>query len=127
MQLLVIINKVVIKINVDANVKNKLIKKYVIKDLFGILVFVSVNVIIRVILASIWTLKILNAEKKKVDNLVEECTETIKEVKLVEITLKNENSYHKYSSCKVYIVFMMVIFFQFLLELLFILFIIIGL
>ena len=60
MQLFVIIN-VGIKINGDVNVKNYLIKTYVIKDLFGILVIV--NVISHVILASIQTMKIENAEK----------------------------------------------------------------
>ena len=60
MQLFVIIN-VGIKINGDMNVKNYLIKTYVIKDLFGILVIV--NVISHVILASIQTMKIENAEK----------------------------------------------------------------
>ena len=47
--------------------------------------------------------------KKLVEPIIDECTETIEEVKLVEITVKNENNY-KYSSCKVYIVFMMVVF-----------------
>ena len=47
--------------------------------------------------------------KKLVEPIIDECTETIEEVKLVEITVKNENNY-KYSSCKVYIVFMMVFF-----------------
>ena len=41
----VIINKVGIKINTDFNAKNYLIKECVIKDLFGTLVIVSVNVI----------------------------------------------------------------------------------
>ena len=37
--------------------------------------------------------------KKLVDNLVDECTETVEEVKLAKITLaENENSY-KCSSC----------------------------
>ena len=45
MQLFVIINKGGRKLNVDVNVKNQLIKKYVIKDLLGILVIVNVNVI----------------------------------------------------------------------------------
>ena len=44
-KMLVIINNVGIKINADVNVKNKLIKEYVIKDLFGSLVIVGVNVI----------------------------------------------------------------------------------
>ena len=48
--------------------------------------------------------------KKLVDKLVDECTETIEEVKLAKITLaENENSY-KCSSCTVYIVLMIVFF-----------------
>ena len=53
--------------------------------------------------------------KKLVDKLIDECTETIEEVKLAKITSmklhsaenKNEN---KYSSCKVYIVLVIVVF-----------------
>ena len=63
MQLFVIINSVGIKINVDVNLKNLLIKEYVIKDLFEIPVVVSVNVIKLVISVNIWTIKIVNAEK----------------------------------------------------------------
>ena len=48
--------------------------------------------------------------KKIVDKLFDECTETIEEVKLVDITFtKNENNYYKCSSCIVYIVLMIVI------------------
>ena len=47
--------------------------------------------------------------KKIVDKFVDECTETIEEVKLANVTL-TENENHKYSSCKVYIVFMIVVF-----------------
>ena len=36
--------------------------------------------------------------KKLVEPIIDECTETIEEVKLVEITVKNENNY-KYRSC----------------------------
>ena len=43
MQVFVIINKDGMKINADVNVKNWLITVVVIKDLFGILVIVSVN------------------------------------------------------------------------------------
>ena len=53
MQLFVIINNDGIKINVDVNVKNQLIKKYAIKDLFGVLVIENVNVIKIVILVNI--------------------------------------------------------------------------
>ena len=48
--------------------------------------------------------------KKIVDKLIDECTEAIEQVKLAEITLKNKKSYYKYGSCKVYIVFMIVVF-----------------
>ena len=48
-----IINNVGIKINTDVTVKNWLIKEYVIRTLFGILVVVSVNVIKRVMLVNI--------------------------------------------------------------------------
>ena len=41
-------------------------------------------------------------QKKLVDKLIDECTETIEEVKLAKITLaENENSY-KCTSCTVY-------------------------
>ena len=46
--------------------------------------------------------------KKLADKLIDECTETIEEVKLANITVfENEN---EYGSCKVYIVFMIVVF-----------------
>ena len=49
-------------------------------------------------------------QKKLVDKLVDEFTETIEEVKLAKITLaENENSY-KCSSCKVYIVLLIAVF-----------------
>ena len=48
--------------------------------------------------------------KKLAAPIIDECTETIEEVKLVEITVKNENNYDKCNSCKVYIVRMMVVF-----------------
>ena len=48
--------------------------------------------------------------KKLVDKLVDECTETVEEVKLAKTTLaENENSC-KRSSCTVYIVLMVVVF-----------------
>ena len=49
-------------------------------------------------------------QEKSVDKLVEECTETNNEVKLIKITLgKNENK-HKCSSCTLYIVLFSIIF-----------------
>ena len=56
-------NNVGIKINANASVKNKFIKVYVIKILFGILVIVNVNVINHVILVSIQIIKIVNVKK----------------------------------------------------------------
>ena len=48
--------------------------------------------------------------KKLVDKLVDECAETVEEVKLARITLaENENKY-KCASCIVYIVLMIVVF-----------------
>ena len=63
MQVFVIVNKGGMKINADVNAKNKLLKVYVIKDLFGILLIVSVNVINYVILESIQITKIVIVEK----------------------------------------------------------------
>ena len=54
-------------------------------------------------------MKIVNAEKKIVDKLIDECTETIKKVKLANITIFENGSCER-SSCIVYIVLMMVVF-----------------
>ena len=51
--------------------------------------------------------------KELVDKLVDECTETIEEVKLAKITLAENESGNKYSSCTVYIVLMIVVFTSF--------------
>ena len=72
-----------------------------IKDLFGILVIVSVNVIKH---------ENCKCRKELVDKLVDECTDTVKEVKLAKITLAENESGNKYSSCTVYIVLMIVVF-----------------
>ena len=60
-------------------------------------------------------MKIVSAEKKLADKLIDECTETIEEVKLANTTIfenENENEYGscERSSCRVYIVFMIVVF-----------------
>ena len=62
MQVFVTINSVRIVINVDANVKNLLIKIYVIKDMLGILVIVNVNAINYAMLASISIMKTVSVE-----------------------------------------------------------------
>ena len=76
MQVFVTINKDRMMTNADANVKNLLTKGCVIKDLAGILVIVSVNVINHVILENIETIKIVSVEKKH-DKLTEEYSENI--------------------------------------------------
>ena len=48
--------------------------------------------------------------KNLVDKLVDECSETVKEVKLAKITLAENESENKYSSCTMYIVLMIVVF-----------------
>ena len=55
-------------------------------------------------------MKIVNAEKKVADKLIDECAEPSDETKLVNITFpENENNY-ECGSCVVYIVLMIVAF-----------------
>ena len=48
--------------------------------------------------------------KKLVDKLVDECAETVEEVKIVKITLAENENNHKCSSCTLYIVLFSIIF-----------------
>ena len=48
--------------------------------------------------------------KKIADKLIDECTETIEEVKLANITIAENKNNYKYGSCNVYIVFTIVVF-----------------
>ena len=48
--------------------------------------------------------------KKLVAPLIEECTETVEEVKLAKITLAENENIYKCSSCTMYIVLMIVVF-----------------
>ena len=68
MAVLVIINNVGMSINPGVNVKNWLIKVYVIKDVFEILVIMSANLINHVILVSNYTMKTVYVEKSKLIN-----------------------------------------------------------
>ena len=88
MQAFVIINNVRMMINAGANTQNQLIKMYVIKDLFEILVIVSVSECEK----SCDVSEYLDNENctcrnKLIDKFVAECTENIDEVKIAEITL----------------------------------------
>ena len=73
------------------------------KDLFGILVIVNVSMIIHVILDNIWIMKIVTVEKK-VDKLVEECSENIE---MIYNTARNKKVCN---SCTIQIVFLVIFF-----------------
>ena len=99
MQVFVTIGKVGIKINVGANVKNWLIKVYARKDLFGILVIVCVCECDKSCdVGEYLDYDNCKCRKKLVDELFEECTENIEEVKLAKITSTEDKSKHKCSS-----------------------------
>ena len=55
-------------------------------------------------------MKIVKMQKKIVDKLIDECTETTEEVKLAKIFFAKYENEHKYSSCTVHFVLMIVIF-----------------
>ena len=55
-------------------------------------------------------MKIVSAEKKLVDKLVEECTETVEEVKTAKITLVEDKNKYKCSPCTLYIVLFSILF-----------------
>ena len=54
-------------------------------------------------------MKTVNAAKKIVDKLIDECTETIEKLTLVKITFAENENENKYSSCTMYIVLMIVV------------------
>ena len=47
--------------------------------------------------------------KKKVDKLIDECTETTEKLTLAKITFAENENENKYSSCTIYIVLMIVV------------------
>ena len=57
-----------------------------------------------------WIFGLWNCKCRKtlVDQIIDECTETIEEVKLANITVENKNGYYKCSSCTVYIALIIV-------------------
>ena len=91
MQVFVIITNVGIKINAGVNVKNWLINAVAIKDLFGILEIVNVNVINHLILENIYIKKNLKCRKKLVDKLVEEGTQSIDKNEMIHNDTLNDN------------------------------------
>ena len=59
---------------------------------------------------SIQIMKIVNAEKKLIDKLVDECTKTVEEVKPTIITLVEKENSYKCSSCIMYTVIFWIFF-----------------
>ena len=55
-------------------------------------------------------MKTVYVEKKLVDKLVEECFENVKEAKITEITLCENENKHKCTSCTLYVVLFSIIF-----------------
>ena len=97
-------------VNVAVNAKNWLIMAYGIKDLFGVLVIVSVNVIN---LTEYLDYKNCRCNKMLVNKLVEECTENIEETRLVKINSTKCNSVEnkcKHNSCTLYIMLFSLLF-----------------
>ena len=105
-RLFVIVNNDGFNINVDVNVKNQLIKVYVMKDIFLILITVVANVINLAVLVNIQTIQFVSVKQELIDPLVEERNENIDVIKI-----DNENEHIKeYSSCIVYVVFFSIFF-----------------
>ena len=73
-----------------------------IKDLFGILVNCECECHKTCDIGEYLDYENCKCRKKLVDKLVDECTETVEEVKLAKITLAENESENKYSSCSVY-------------------------
>ena len=69
-------------------------------------------------MVNIWIIQILNVRKKLINPLIKECTENDDQIKIVNITVENENNY-EFGSYIVYIV-LMIVDFTILLQLLFI-------
>ena len=111
MQVFVIVNNVGIKINADVNVNNWLTKKYVINNLFGILVIVSVNAINHDV-GEYLDYANCKCRKMLIDKLVEECTENIDEVKIAKITLMESIEIENKCkcSCTIYVVLIVIVF-----------------
>ena len=73
-------------------------------DLFGFLVIVSKNVINHAQVGEYLDYENCKCKKKLVDELVDECTEAVEEVKLAKTTLAENEHKHECSSCTLYIV-----------------------
>ena len=106
----VIINNVGIKINVDANVKKLIDKGVCDKGFMWNPSNCECECDKAYDIGEYLDYENWKCRKKLIDKLVDECSETVEEVKLAKITLaENENSY-KCSSCTLYTVLFWIIF-----------------
>ena len=95
------------EINADVNAENWLNKKYLLKDLIGILAILNDNVTNHVMLENIQIIKTVSVEKRLVDKLVEDCSENTDVKKLHPNKLQSDkmiynstlNDYEKTCSC----------------------------
>ena len=78
MQVFVTIKNAGMKINIGVNAKNYLIKVHVTKDLFGILVIVSANMINSVTLVSTQIMKTVNVGKNQLINQLKNVLKMLK-------------------------------------------------
>ena len=109
-KLFVIVNNDGIKINVDVNVKKLIDKGVCDKEYIWNPSNCECKCDKSCNIGEYLDYSDCKCRKKLVDKLIDECNETTEEVKLANIIVENENSYYKCSSCKVYIVFMIVVF-----------------
>ena len=109
MQMFVITNNVGIMIDVDVNVKNLLTKEDAKKDLFEIQVFVNVNVINRVTLVNIQTIKIANVEKDQLINLWKNVVKILMKIEIIYNATLNDHI-KVCHSCTIYITLLPIFF-----------------
>ena len=103
--MLVIINNARIKINANVNECNELIDKVVSnKGFIWNLINCECECDKTFGVDEYLDYEHLKCRKKLVDRLVDECTETVEEVKLVKITLTEKENSYECSSCTMYIV-----------------------
>ena len=103
--MLLIINNARIKINANVNEYNELIDKVVSnKGFIWNLINCECECDKTFGVDEYLDYENLKCRKKLVDRLVDECTETVEEVKLVKITLAEKENSYECSSCTRYIV-----------------------
>ena len=80
------------------------------KDLFGILVIVKCECDKSCDVDEYFDYENCKCRKRIVNKLIEECTETVEEVKIAKITLSKDENKHKCSSCTLCVVLFSILF-----------------